>query len=92
MFPEFAILARMYINTAPGYEAAVEILASKIVFCHQTAMFQDKLDRWLSGNNWMTPHEQYGGTFFTWLPWASIVSASGVFFFPSMKLQNDYVD
>lgn len=80
MFLEFAILARTHINTAPGYDAAVEILASKIVFRHQTSVFQDKLDSWLSGNNWMTPHEQHGGTFCTWLPWASIVLAlSGIF-------------
>lgn len=48
MFSEFAILARTHINTAPGYEAAVEILASKIVFRHQTSMFQDRLDSWFS--------------------------------------------
>lgn len=48
MLPEFDILARMHINTAPGYEAAVEILASEMVFCHQTSMFQDRLDCWLS--------------------------------------------
>lgn len=48
MFPEFAILARMHINTAPCYEALVEILSGNMVFRHQTSMFQDKLDSWLS--------------------------------------------
>lgn len=48
MLPEFDILARTHINTAPGIEAAVETLASNMVFRHQTSVFQDKLDSWLS--------------------------------------------